>query len=180
MKEEKKKIEKKQTKPTKCNYTPEPSSCSVSPWAAAVPTQPNPPKFYGTAPCGVEYPFGQSEPAALAVPLPAPCALPAPQWPCKTRNRKGPDSASTSLQQWKHQCFISAIFILIKYRIIPSTMKRKNSLSAKTRTHSFLNSTKWSETIKKTKKLQNNLFFVIAVMKVSQAADLARSFWKIK
>lgn len=83
-------------------------------------------------------------------PLPAPCALPAPQWWCHTRSRKGPDYVSTALQRWKHQCFISAIFIL-KYRTIPATMERKNSLSAKTRTRSFLNSTKWSETINKLK-----------------------------
>ena len=132
------------------NYSPVPRWCSVSPQAAAVPPQANPLTFYGIVPCGMEHPLGQCGPAALAVLLPAPCALPAPQWWCHTRSRKGPDYASTALQRWKHQCFISAIFVL-KYRTIPATMERKNSLSAKTRTHSFWNSTKWSETINKLK-----------------------------
>lgn len=71
MKEEEKKIEKTNTTNqvigVQCNYASVPSWCSVSSQAAAVPTQPNPPKFYGTVPRGVEYPFGQSEQAALAV-----------------------------------------------------------------------------------------------------------------
>ena len=65
--------------------------------------------------CGI--PLGQSESAVLAVSLPDPCAPPAPCWQCEKQKSPG-FSVSIALQQLKHWCAITTVFITDPKHII--------------------------------------------------------------